>query len=304
MSERINRAHGTERLSPGKLHQGNRSKSYVDGESIDTMAGRVIYDFTGETALVTGSTKGIGLGVATALAEAGSNVVINARSESAVERVADRLDATGPGNAIGVSADIAADGGVDRLVDRAIEAFGTVDLAVNNAAVWPRESSMLDADTADWDRTMNVNVRAAFRLSQRVGRHMREHGVEGSIVNVTSQTADRRTGGRGLYGVSKTAMTGLTWRMAHDLAAHGIRMNAVSTDVTESATLREEAGMEAADREDTTADDVLEEWGRARPLGRLGNPEDIADAVLYLASDRAVYVVGTVLRVSGGGNLQ
>lgn len=268
------------------------------------MVGRTTYDFRGESAIVTGSTSGIGRGIAAALAEADADVVINARTESDVEETAAELDALGDGTVVGVAADLARPEEIERLVERAVDAVGELSVLVNNAAVWPEEESMVTASLEDWERAMAVNVRAQYYASQLVARHMRECDVEGSIVNVTSQTGDRRTGDRGLYGTSKTAVNGLTWRMAHELAQEGIRMNAVSTDVTDSRQLRYEAAQVAADDPDRTTDDVLEEWGNKRPLGRLGQPEDVADAVLYLCSDAASYVVGTILRVSGGGNLQ
>jgi 3-oxoacyl-[acyl-carrier protein] reductase len=132
---------------------------------------------------------------------------------------------------------------------------------------------------------------------------MIETETPGSIVNLTSQTADRRSGPRGLYGITKTAINGLTWRLAHEFAEYGIRVNAVSTDMTRSDQLRSDAEAIATQRGTSTAQ-VLASWGEARPLGRLGEPADIADAVMFLASDRAAYVVGDVLRVSGGGNVQ
>lgn len=268
------------------------------------MVGRATYDYGGESAIVTGSTSGIGRGVATALAEADANVVVNARTEADVEATAAELDELGDGRVVGVAADLSETDAIERLVDQAIDAFDEISVLVNNAAVWPEEETMVTASLEDWETAMTVNVRAQFYASQLVARHMIERDVEGAIVNVTSQTGDRRTGGRGLYGTSKTAINGLTWRMAHDLAREGIRMNAVSTDVTESRQLRYEAERIAADDPDRTVEDVLEEWGNERPLGRLGQPSDVADAVLYLCSDAASYVVGTILRVSGGGNLQ
>jgi NAD(P)-dependent dehydrogenase (short-subunit alcohol dehydrogenase family) len=268
------------------------------------MVGHTEYDYAGESAVVTGSTKGIGRGIATGLVDAGANVVVNARTEADVERVAAELDERGEGDVVGVAADVSRPAEIERLVGTAVDAFDEIDLLVNNAAVWPREASLVDASLDDWDLAMDVNVRAQYYASALVARHMIDRGVEGCIVNHTSQTGDRRTGRRGLYGISKTAVNGLTWRMAHELAEHGIRMNAVSTDVTESHQLRYEAEQAAAGDPDRTPEDVLREWGEARPLGRLGRPEDLADAVLYLASDAASYVVGTVLRVSGGGNLE
>lgn len=268
------------------------------------MTGHAVYDYSGESAIVTGSTSGIGRGIAEVLARADANVAVNSRTESDVESTVVELDELGDGAVIGVPADLSQPADIERLVDRSIAEFGEIDVLVNNAAVWPEEESMVAAPLEDWEFTMNVNVRSQFYASKLVARHMIERDVGGSIVNVTSQTGDRRTGGRGLYGASKTAINGLTWRMAYDLAQEGIRMNAVSTDVTVSRQLRHEARRVADERPDRTTDDVLEEWGNDRPLGRLGDPEDIANAVLYLCSDTASYVVGTTVRVSGGGNLQ
>jgi NAD(P)-dependent dehydrogenase (short-subunit alcohol dehydrogenase family) len=267
------------------------------------MPGRASYDYEGQSAIVTGSTKGIGRGIAAGFADAGANVVVTARTEPDVKETAAALDECGPGTVIGVPADVADPAAVEALVERATDAFGTVDALVNNAATWPREGSMVDASLDDWDRTLAVNVRSQFHASQLVARHMIESDVDGRIVNVTSQTGDRRSGPRGLYGVSNTAVNGLTWRMAHDLAEHGIRMNAVSTDATDTHQLRLEAAS-VAEETDRSVEAVLDEWGAKRPLGRLGRPSDLADAVLFLCSDRADYVVGTILRVSGGGNLR
>ncbi len=268
------------------------------------MVGRVTYDFSGETALVTGSTSGIGLGIARAFARADADVIVNARTAADVEATVDELEDVGAGEVVGFTADLSEEAAIEGLVEDARSAVGPITVLVNNAAVWPQESSMIEADLDDWDHTMAVNVRAQFYASKLVAQGMIADGIEGSIVNVTSQTGDRRTGGRGIYGASNTAVNGLTWRMAHDLAEHGIRMNAVSTDVTETRQLRYEAGQIAEKDPGRTADDVLTEWGEARPAGRLGQPRDLADGVLYLCSDRAEYVIGTILRVSGGGNLQ
>lgn len=264
--------------------------------------GHAEYDFSGESAIVTGSTKGIGHGIAKALVEAGANVVVNSRTESDVEAVVTTLGDAGPGDVIGIQADVSDPDAVESLVDGAVDAFGTVDLLVNNAAVWPQEESMVDASLEDWNYTIDVNVRSQFYASKLVAQHMIEEGVEGSIVNITSQTGDRRAGGRGLYGVSNTAINGLTWRMAHDLAEHGICMNAVSTAATDSHQLRKEISADLG--EGQTVEAALEDLGDRMPIGRLGEPVDLADGVLFLASDRARYVVGTILRVSGGGNLQ
>jgi NAD(P)-dependent dehydrogenase (short-subunit alcohol dehydrogenase family) len=268
------------------------------------MVGHTQYDFSGETAVVTGSTKGIGRGIAAGLADANANVVVNARSDSAVDSVAAELTDRGAGRAVGVAGDVGSIDDIDALVNRTIDEFGQIDLLVNNAAVWPEEESLVDSDVEQWDHTMAVNVRAQYYAAKRVAQHMIEQGIEGCIINHTSQAGDRRTGSFGLYGISKTSINGLTWRMAQELAEHGIRMNAVSTDVTETAQTRYEAEQDAESDPDRTAEEILQARGEQRPLGRLGQPEDLADAVLWLASDRADYVVGDIVRVSGGGNLE
>ena len=267
------------------------------------MVGTATYDFEGVAAIVTGSTKGIGRSVAAAFAEHDADVAVNARTESEVTQTAAELDELGEGTVVGIPGDMAEPDDVETLVAEAIEAFDQVDVLVNNAAVWPREGSLLSADLDEWDHTMAVNVRSQFYCATLVGRHMVEAGVDGRIVNVSSQTGDRRTGGRGLYGISNTAVNGLTWRLAHDFASEGIRVNAVSTDAVDTFQLRKEARA-VADSEDTTVEAVLDDWGQQRPLGRLGRPDDVADGGLFLCSDRADYVVGDILRIGGGGNLQ
>ncbi|MFC7020815.1 MULTISPECIES: SDR family NAD(P)-dependent oxidoreductase [Haloarcula] len=268
------------------------------------MVGHTEYDYTGESAIVTGSTKGIGRGIAEGLADAGANVVVNGRDDQEVDAVADELDDRGGGSAVGVTADVGDPAAIERLVDSAVDAFGEIDLLVNNAATWPEEESLVESSLDQWNRTMDVNVRSQYYAAKLVAEHMIAEGIEGCIVNHTSQAGDRRTGPFGLYGISKTSINGLTWRMAQELAEHGIRMNAISTDVTETAQTRYEAEQAAKDHPDRTAEEILRERGEKRPLGRLGQPEDLADAVLWLGSDRADYVVGDIVRVSGGGNLE
>ncbi|MFA9518565.1 SDR family NAD(P)-dependent oxidoreductase [Halopenitus sp. H-Gu1] len=268
------------------------------------MSGHAEFDYRGESAIVTGSTKGIGRGIAAGLAEANANVVVNSRTESDVREVAEELSEHGTGEVIGITADMGDPQEIERLVERAADAFGEIDLLVNNAAIWPREGTLVESSIEQWDQAMDVNVRAQYYASKLVAEHMIEHDVAGSIINHTSQAGDRRTDSFGLYGISKTAIKGLTWRMAQELAEEGIRMNAISTDVTETYQTRHEAEMEAAADPDRTAEEILRARGEARPIGRLGQPEDLADAVLFLASERASYVVGDILRVSGGGNLE
>jgi NAD(P)-dependent dehydrogenase (short-subunit alcohol dehydrogenase family) len=266
------------------------------------MVGTTSFDFSGESAIITGSTSGIGKGIAKAFARTDANVLINSRSPSSVTETVEQVDELGEGTVIGHPGDISDPETVSELVDTAIESFDKLSILVNNAAIWPMEDEMIDASLTEWDKTMGVNVRAQFYMTKLVATHMRSAGIEGRIVNITSQTGDRRTGNRGLYGVSNTAVNGFTYRMAGELAEDGIRMNAVSTDLTETSQVRYEAKL-AAESRGVPVDTVLAEWAEDIPLGRMGRPDDLANAVLFLTSDRADYIVGSILRVAGGGNL-
>lgn len=267
--------------------------------------GDVTFQYDGEVALVTGSTKGIGRGIAREFADAGANVVVNSRSEEDVRDTATELDAETDGSVVGVSADVGDPNGVERLVDEAISEFGGVDHLVNNAATWPSRP-MPEVGLDAWDQGLDVNARGAFYAATLVARHMIDTGREGSIVNVTSQAGERHGADHGLYGVSKAAQNGLTWRMAHDLADHGIRVNAVSTSMTDSYQIRT-TFVDDTEPEDLTDEEIREgkrALGERVPLGRIGEPDDVADGILFLASDAASYVTGHVLRVSGGKNLE
>lgn len=263
------------------------------------------FRFDGEVALVTGSTKGIGRGIARRFADAGANVVVNARSEADVHETAARLDDASDGSIIGIPADVSDSAAVEHLVDETIDRFGGVDCLVNNAATWPARP-MPEVGLDAWDKGLDVNARGAFYASTLAARHMIETEREGSIVNITSQAGERHGAGHGLYGVSKAAQNGLTWRMAHDLADHGVRVNAISTSMTDTYQLRTTYvdGKEPEELSDEEIERGKRDLGERVPLGRVGEPDDVADGVLYLASDAASYVTGHILRVSGGMNLK
>jgi NAD(P)-dependent dehydrogenase (short-subunit alcohol dehydrogenase family) len=268
------------------------------------MVGRASYDYTDRTAIVTGSTKGIGRGIAERLVDAGANVVVNSRTESAVEETAAELTERGPGEATGVAGDMSDPGSIEALFEAALEAYGAVDLLVNNAATWP-PGPMHEQGLEEWDHGLAVNARGPYYLSLLVARDLIDRDREGCIVNVTSQAGERHGHGHGLYGVSKAAQNGLTWRLAFDLAPHGIRVNAVSTSQTDSYQLRK--AVLDGDPDEHTEEEAaaaMAELAEDIPLGRVGQPEDIGDGVCFLASDAASYVTGHVLRVSGGNNLK
>ncbi|AKU09829.1 SDR family NAD(P)-dependent oxidoreductase [Haloferax gibbonsii] len=268
------------------------------------MTGTISYDFSGTTAVVTGSTKGIGRGIARAFAEAGANVVVNSRTPREVSETASALDSGTQGEVVGIAADMANLNSIEELIAQANHEFGQIDVLVNNAAVWPKEESMLTASIEDWEFMMGVNVRAPFYASQLAARQMVENGEPGTIINVSSHTGDRRSGDTGLYGTSKSALNGVTWRLAMDFAEHGIRVNGVSTCRTDTYQFRKGVREAAGRGSDADIDDLLAQRAEQIPLGRLGDVSDIAAAVLFLASDGATYITGDVLRVSGGDNLR
>ena len=132
------------------------------------MAGHGSFDYTGESAIVTGSTKGIGRGIAESLAESGANVAINARTAADIDEAVTEMNADHEGDIIGVPGDVSDPADVETLVETAVEAFGTIDLLVNNAAMWPREESMIEASLDDWNQVLDVNVRSQFYTAKLV----------------------------------------------------------------------------------------------------------------------------------------
>jgi NAD(P)-dependent dehydrogenase (short-subunit alcohol dehydrogenase family) len=262
-----------------------------------------MFDFTGTQALITGSTRGIGRGIAESLIECGADVMINSRSKSDINTTVQELQSCGKGNVAGCSADLGNVTDRERLINETLDQFGRIDLLVNNAAMFPDEESMIDESLDRWNSAISVNLTAPFHLTSLVASDLVESERNGTIINITSQTGDRRAGNRGIYGLSKTALNGLTWRMAYDLAKYGIRVNAVSTGATFSSQLTMEAETEA-EKKGIEKEVILDQWAKEIPLDRLGTPEDIAHAVLFLASEEADYITGEILRVSGGRNLQ
>ena len=262
------------------------------------------FDFSGEAVIVTGSTKGIGKGIAEGFADAGADVVVNSRTAADVERVAGELDADAAGDVIGVAGDMGDPNDVEQLVEACAERFGGVDHLVNNAAVWP-SADPLDGDLDDFDLGMAVNARGPYYAAVLASRDMRERGVAGSVVNVTSVKGHQAADSGSLYGMSKAAQNGVTWRLATALAEHD---NAVSTDINEGLVRRnraDEMGYDDPDHPDVTAAiDRIADEELGVPLGRAGRATEMADGAMFLASDLASYVTGHVLRVNGGASLR
>jgi NAD(P)-dependent dehydrogenase (short-subunit alcohol dehydrogenase family) len=246
----------------------------------------------GKVALITGGASGIGRATAHLFALEGAAVVIADMNARAGETTADEIKQAG-GSACFEPADVTQVTDCRRVVERTIREFGKIDILFNNAGII-RRATILDLSEEDWDRVMAVNVKSIYLLSREVIPHMQKAGG-GSIINTASGWG--LTGGAkaAVYCASKGAVVLLTKAMAVGHGPQNIRVNCICPGDTDTGMLRNEAQQlgEASDR-------FLAEAAK-RPLGRVGSPEEIAQAALYLASDASSFVTGTALVVDGGG---
>ena len=247
----------------------------------------------GKIAIITGAGRGIGAASALALAEAGANVVLAARTQEQLESVASQARALGV-RALTVTTDVDKDGALEALVNATIEEFGTIDIVVNNAGgTAPRP--FLQTSKGYIERSFHFNVLTAFELSKLAVPHMLEHG-NGSIINISSAIGRLRDRGFVAYGTAKGALTHMTKLMAADLAPK-IRVNGIAVGSTATSALETVL----------TDENLRNQMIDGTPLKRLGEPQDIALGVLYLASPAGAFMTGKLLEIDGGleeANLQ
>lgn len=244
----------------------------------------------GKTALITGAGRGIGRATAMLFAQEGADVVATDLDLSEAEGTATAVRKIGR-KAIAIAADIAKPDQVNEMVDQAVDAFGGIDILVNNAGVAKVPAPTLELDDMDaWDKVMAVNVRGTFQCSQRVARWMIAHHG-GKIVNLASQTGIAGVPYINAYGPSKAAVINMTRSLAVEWAKYKINVNCVAPCWTRTPRLDNaiEKGVVS-----------LEEIQKRCPMGRPAEPEEVAKAILFLASDDADFITGITLPVDGG----
>jgi len=241
---------------------------------------------TGQTAIVTGASRGIGRCVALALAEAGAEVVVNyARSADAAEAVVAEILEAG-GQAYALKADVAEEPAVKAMVDTVLERSGRIDALINNAGI-TRDGLLMRMKMDDWQAVINLNLTGVFLCTRAVTRTMLKQ-KSGRIINITSVVGLMGNAGQANYAAAKAGVVGLTRSAAKEMASRGITVNCIAP------------GFIASPMTDVLNDAQRETILRNIPAGRLGTGDEIAAAAVFLASDEAAYVTGQTLHVNGG----
>lgn len=243
----------------------------------------------GKVAIVTGAARGIGAGIAKEYAAEGAAVVVNyVSSRSSADAVVEHITARG-GQAIAVQADVSKQEDVERLFDTAVAAYGTLDILVNNAAVFVFEP-VEQVDEKGFLRHFTTNVLGDILTTQQAVKHFGDKG--GVIINLTSQGATNPPMYSSVYSSTKGAINSLTLELAKELGPRGIRVNALSSGATITEGAAELGVYEGSE--------YAGEFEALTPLGRLGTPEDLAKAAVFLASGQSRWITGDILKASGG----
>ena len=249
---------------------------------------RPLFQLDGKVALVTGASKGIGEAIARGLAEFGARVVVSSRKQEAVDAVAEAFQADGL-QAIGIAANMSSIEDIHALVDKTQDAYGGIDIIVNNAAVNPVFGPIQDTDERAFDKIIDVNLKGPFELCKKAYPILRQRGG-GSIIHISSIGGLKPEAGIGIYSVSKAALINLTQAMAQEWGGDSIRVNAICPGLIKTK-FSEALWSDGK---------ILDRFIKHIPLKRAGNPDDVAGLAVFLASDAAAYCSGGLYLVDGG----
>jgi NAD(P)-dependent dehydrogenase (short-subunit alcohol dehydrogenase family) len=252
------------------------------------MAGFSLRD---KVAVITGASRGIGRAIALRLSQAGAKVVVSSRKLENAKGTADEIEATG-GEALPLQAHVGRTDEVAALIARTMEAYGRIDVVVNNAATNPHFGPLLSASEDQWDKILDTNAKGVFRVCKAVVPHMETQGG-GKIINLASIAGLRPSPGMGVYSISKSAIIMLTQVLAMELGHANIQVNAIAPGVIRTRF------SQMLWQTPQIAEPILNQV----PLSRFGEPEDVAGLALYLASSASDYVTGSVFVVDGGMNV-
>jgi 3-oxoacyl-[acyl-carrier protein] reductase len=242
-------------------------------------------DLSGQTALVTGASRGIGKAIALALGQTGAKVACIARNEEKLRETADAIAAAG-GTAVVYACDVTDSAAVQKVVDAVVEDWGQLDIVVNNAGI-TRDTLIPRMSDEEWDDVITTNLRSVFLFTRSASQVMMR-ARRGRIINISSVSGLMGNPGQANYSASKAGIIGLTQTVARELASRKVTVNAICP------------GFIATEMTDAMGELVQEEVKKRVPAKRLGEANEIADAVLYLASDSAAYLTGQIITVDGG----
>ena len=238
-----------------------------------------------KVAIITGASRGIGKSIALLMAQNGAKVVASARNQELLDSLVAEIKSLG-GEALAVAGDVSSSEDANNLISSAVEAFGQVDILVNNAGI-TRDGLLLRMKDEDWDAVLDINLKGAFVCTRAAAKVMTKKRY-GRIINISSVVGEMGNAGQANYSASKAGMIGLTKSNAKELGKRNVTVNAVTP------------GFITTDMTDGLSDKVKEELTTQIPLGCLGEAADVAEAVLFLASEKSKYITGQVLGVNGG----
>lgn len=254
-------------------------------------------DLKNKVVIVTGAAQGIGKATALILAKYGANIVTADIKTGNIIKVVEKIEALGRRGLV-VTMDVSNKEQVNNAVTKVIEKFGKIDILVNCAGI-VNSSLIVDLSEDIWDKVMDVNAKGAFLVSQAVAKEMIKNSIKGKIVNISSQAAKVGEAGNGVYCASKAAVSMLTQVLALELASYGINVNAICPGYTDTE-IMQQIFQKRGPIEEMTPEQYKEKLLLNVPLNRMAKPEEIAELVAFLVSDKSKYITGVAITIAGG----